>query len=393
MNSITCRVNVPFQFDVFFTEHVFRQGNDLLRSVMTAQNGGRPEKVLVAIEEPLVLSMPTLLNDIGDYFRGVEPQLRLVAQPIILAGGETLKGSYEPIEKLHTLVERHGLSRHSYILGIGGGALLDAVGFAAATAHRGIRHIRLPSTTLSQADGGVGVKNAINAFGKKNFVGSFAPPFAVINDAAFLPSLPDARKAAGYVEAIKVALIRDAGFFSEIESSADALNRFEPDAMQHLIRRCAELHIRHISEGGDPFEFGSARPLDFGHWAAHKLEQLSHFRISHAEAVAIGIALDVIYSRDGGHLSAAEGERILALLTKLRFPLFAPELLEVNDAGERVILNGLAEFREHLGGELTITLLRAIGSGFEVHEMSADGVARSIDELRDRQAVLARGAT
>ena len=380
---ITCQFQMPFHFDVFFTQHVFNPTNSLLRNVL---NHGVPEKLLVVIEEPIVASMPALIEDIRAYFSHPESGVELVTEPVIFAGGETLKNTFLPVEELHTLVERHGLSRHSYLAAIGGGALLDVAGFAAATAHRGIRHVRLPTTTLSQADGGVGVKNAVNAFGKKNFVGTFAPPFAVINDSEFLRFLPDARKSAGYVEAIKVALIRDRDFFAQIERSADALNRFEPVAMNALIRRSAELHIRHISEGGDPFEFGSARPLDFGHWAAHKLEQLSDFRISHAEAVAIGLALDITYSRNAGHLASGDAERILALLTKLGFKLFAPELLQEDEAGEWAILAGLSEFQQHLGGQLAITLLREIGRGFEVHEMSNSGVRKAIDELRERSS-------
>ncbi len=378
---ITCQFQVPFHFDVFFTQQVFNPANDLLREVLYSS---LPEKLLMVIEESIVIAMPALFDEINAYFSHRESSLELVAEPVISEGGESLKNTFAPVQKLHALVEQHGLSRHSYLAAIGGGALLDVAGFAAATAHRGIRHVRLPTTTLSQADGGVGVKNAVNAFGKKNFVGTFAPPFAVINDSEFLRFLPDARKSAGYVEAIKVALIRDGDFFAQIERSADALNRFEPVAMNALIRRSAELHVRHISEGGDPFESGAARPLDFGHWAAHKLEQLSDFRISHAEAVAIGLALDVIYSRDAGHLAKDAAERSLALLTKLGFSLFAPELLQENQAGEWVILAGLSEFQQHLGGELTITLLREIGRGFEVHEMSNTGVRRAIEELRER---------
>ncbi len=378
---ITCQFRVPFRFDVFFTQHVFNPANNLLREVL---NHGAPENLLVVIEEHIVASMPALIDDVRAYFSHTESGVELVAEPVIFAGGESLKNSFLPVEQLHALVERHGLSRHSYLAAIGGGALLDVAGFAAATAHRGIRHVRLPTTTLSQADGGVGVKNAVNAFGKKNFVGTFAPPFAVINDSEFLRFLPDSRKSGGYVEAIKVALIRDRDFFAQIERSADALSRFEPVAMNALIRRSAELHIRHISEGGDPFEFGSARPLDFGHWAAHKLEQLSDFRISHAEAVAIGLALDVIYSRNAGHLASGDAERILALLTKLGFPLFVPELLQEDAAGERALLAGLSEFQQHIGGQLAITLLREIGHGFEVHEMSKPGVQEAIDELRER---------
>jgi len=378
---ITCQFQVPFRFDVFFTENVFSPANSLLREILKQ---AAPEKLLIVIEEPIVSAMPKLVEDIRAYLSPSVNGVELVAEPLIWPGGEKLKNDFLPVQKLHSLIEQHGLSRHSFVAAIGGGALLDVAGFAAATAHRGIRHIRFPTTTLSQADGGVGVKNAVNAFGKKNYIGTFAPPFAVINDSEFLRFLPDSRKAAGYIEAVKVGLIRDRDFFGQIEQSADALNRFEPSAMNALIRRSAELHVRHISEAGDPFEFGSARPLDFGHWAAHKLEQLSDFRISHGEAVAIGIALDVIYSRNAGHLASGDAERILALLRKLRFNLFAPELSQKDQVGELIILNGLSEFQQHLGGQLAITLLREIGRGFEVHEISKAGVRKAIDDLRER---------
>src|SRR5207244_13564199 len=163
-------------------------------------------------------------------------------------------------------------------------------GLAAATAHRGCRHLRIPTTTLSQADSGVGVKNGINAFGKKNFIGTFAPPFAVINDFDLLASNSPRDKRAGYVEAVKVALIRDRDFFEAIERDADRLHAFDSDAMEQLIYRCAELHVNHIATSGDPCEFGSSRPLYFGHWAAHKLQQPPEYAIRHDSAGSVCIA-------------------------------------------------------------------------------------------------------
>jgi 3-dehydroquinate synthase len=253
-----------------------------------------------------------------------------------------------------------------------------------------VRHIRVPTTTLSQADSGVGVKNGINAFGKKNFIGAFCPPFAVINDFSLLATLAPRDKRAGYVEAVKVACIRDRAFFEEIERDAEALAAFEPAPMQRLIFRCAELHLNHIATSGDPFEFGSARPLDFGHWAAHKLEQLSDYAIRHGEAVAVGIALDVIYARSIGLLDAGSAERVLLLLERLGFDLFANELLNVDSAHNLHVIAGLAEFREHLGGELTITLLTAIGRGVEVHEMNLPKVVEAIYELQSRHTARGR---
>jgi 3-dehydroquinate synthase len=269
---------------------------------------------------------------------------------------------------------------------MGGGALLDVAGLASATAHRGVRHIRVPTTVLGQNDSGVGVKNGINAFGKKNFIGTFAPPFAVINDFDLLATLPDRDKRAGYAEAVKVALIRDRGFFESLERDADLLAAFDADAMQRMIYRSAELHVEHIASGGDPFESGSARPLDFGHWAAHKLEQLSDYQIRHGEAVAIGLALDVIYSRNIGLLDAASTARVLELLRKLGFDLFANELTRLDAEHQPMILKGLEEFREHLGGQLTLTMLRDIGTGVEVHEIIPAKMLDALNELPHYQS-------
>jgi 3-dehydroquinate synthase len=373
-------IQAGWQLRVFFTEDIFAAGNLTLRSALA---DSAPRKVLVIIDESLAQAKPVLARQMENYFAD-EPGLQLVCPPVPIAGGERAKNSYAPVAEIHSLIDRHHIDRHSYLIAVGGGALLDVAGLAAATAHRGVRHVRIPSTTLAQADSGVGVKNGINAFGKKNFIGTFAPPFAVINDFNLLATLEPRDKRAGYVEAVKVACIRDAEFFAEIERDAEKLAAFEPSAMKHLIHRCAELHLDHIACGGDPFESGSARPLDFGHWAAHKLEQLSDFSIRHGEAVAIGIALDVIYSRETGLLDAKSAGRILKLLEQLGFDLFANELLNLGSDGRMQVLGGLGEFREHLGGELTITLLKEIGRGVEVHEMNEASIIAAIHELRGR---------
>ena len=354
-HSLERTITVSFAHRIFFTRAVFSPDNALLAGMLSA-------KALVVVEQAVAHAFPNLSEDITRYF--TKSSAQLVSAPLIVPGGEAVKNNRELVDQLYREIERHGIDRHSHVLAIGGGALLDAAGFAAATAHRGVRLIRLPTTSLSQADGGVGVKNGINAFGKKNFIGAFAPPFAVINDADFLEPLPAPEKRAGLIEAIKVALIRDAAFFDEIEKSADALARFDSGALERTIRRCAELHVEHISTSGDPFELGSARPLDFGHWSAHKLEQMSGFAIPHGAAVAHGIALDVIYSARVGMVHNPSAERVLNLIQNLGFALFDPLMAQSDGAA---LLAGLEEFREHLGGKLTITLLRGIGQGEEVH--------------------------
>ena len=385
MTSIERTISVTWRHRVYFTRGVFGAQSDLLRQVLALDRSNAVAKVLVVVDEMLAQSQPALLQDIESYFARHASELKLVCAPMIIEGGERAKNSYFHVSEIQSHVEKHHIDRHSYIIAVGGGALLDVVGLAAATAHRGVRHVRIPTTTLSQDDSGVGVKNGINAFGKKNFIGTFAPPFAVINDFDLLASLPDRDKRAGYVEAVKVALIRDSAFFNQIERDAHALAVFEPESMQRLITRSAELHMNHIATSGDAFEFGSARPLDFGHWSAHKLEQISDYRIRHGEAVAVGIALDVLYARLMGHLDAVSAERILVLLERLGFELFANELLHEDSNGELVVLKGLEEFREHLGGQLTITLLQGVGRGFEVHEIELGVMRAALQELQARQ--------
>jgi 3-dehydroquinate synthase len=380
-------VKVTFSHRIYFTHSTFCRSNALLSAVLTEGDRRRSQRVLVVVDAVLAQAQPQLLEQIDGYFAR-STGLELVASPILIEGGERVKNSHRPMARIESHINRHNLDRHSYVIAIGGGAMLDMVGLAAALAHRGLRHVRIPSTTLSQDDSGVGVKNGINAFGKKNFIGTFAPPFAVINDFELLKSLSPRDKRAGYAEAVKVALIRDAGFFEAMEQGVEQLRDFDSQAMERVIYRCAELHVNHIANSRDPFEFGSARPLDFGHWSAHKLEQLSNYRIRHGEAVAIGIALDVIYSRLAGLMDRESSERVLALLEGLGFELFAKELLQVNASGRLSILEGLEEFRQHLGGRLTITLLEGIGQEITVHTMKIPLLLKAVRELGSRQKAI-----
>jgi 3-dehydroquinate synthase len=390
MSSIERTITVTWRHQVHFTEGVFAPANNTLRDVLCDCPDARPHKVLVVVDESLARADQSLIPSIEAWFARRPADLTLVCHPVIMEGGERVKNSYFHVSEIQSPMDRYHIDRHSFVIAVGGGALLDMVGLAAATAHRGVRHVRIPTTTLSQADSGVGVKNGINAFGKKNFIGTFTPPFAVINDFQLLKSLPPRDKRIGFVEAVKVACIRDRTFFDEIETNAGDLRDFAAGPTKRLIHRSAELHLNHIATSGDPFEFGSARPLDFGHWAAHKLEQLSEYKIRHGEAVAIGIALDVCYGRRIGMLDETSAERILGLLERLGFELFANELLYEGAEGELVVLAGLEEFREHLGGELTITLLENIGRGVEVHEINLPKMLQSMYELKERHEKRAR---
>jgi 3-dehydroquinate synthase len=377
------RFSFAFDFPVYFTTGSLSPDNAILREAITRREQ-RKHRVAVVIERRVAELWPSLEAQVISYLKAFPNQCELMGVRI-LEGGEECKNEHAP-QAIYTWFDQLGLDRQSAVIAIGGGALQDLVGYAAGIFHRGLRLIRMPTTVLSQNDSGVGVKNGINAFGKKNALGTFAPPFAVINDFDFLTTLAPRDRVAGMAEAVKVALIKDRAFFDWLSEHADALARFDRKAVATLVQRCAELHLQHIASSGDPFELGSARPLDYGHWAAHKLESLSHYALRHGEAVAIGLALDTRYSSDVGLLPAGEVEKVVSLLERLGFVLWT-DLLEARiGTGQRAVLAGIEEFREHLGGQLCVTMLRTLGQGVEVHELDTARIDGAIDWLKSRSS-------
>jgi 3-dehydroquinate synthase len=379
MSGEDFNITVSFQHRVRFTRGAFAPGNRLMADLLETR--GR-SKVLVFVENGLKEFFPQLEGEIQDYFSDLSG-LRLTGVEW-LAGGEEAKRDDRVYQDAMAAIERHHIDRHSYVVVIGGGAFLDVIGFAAATGHRGVRLVRFPTTTLSQDDSGVGVKNGINAFKKKNFIGTFAVPYAVVNDFQFLHTQPKLTRRAGLIEAVKVALVRDGEFFDWLEKNVSGLLSLDEAVLEEAVQRSAVHHARHIAQGGDPFELGSSRPLDYGHWAAHKLEQLTDFELSHGEAVSVGVALDTLYAAKIGLLEAVDAERVLKLIEGLELPIWH-EALELKDPkGRRRVFNGLEEFREHLGGELTVLLLKKTGVGVDVHEIDESIWEECAEELKAR---------
>lgn len=380
------RFAVGYDVPVVFTRDAFDPGNPTLVEAVRRREPEKRHRMAIFVDSGVAAAMPGIERTIRRYAAAHAGAIGIEGDIVAVPGGEEAKTRPELTESLLEALMSRAIDRHSYAVAIGGGAVLDAVGYAAAIFHRGVRHIRLPTTVLAQADSGVGVKNAVNAFGVKNLVGVFAPPFAIINDGAFIDRLPAREKRSGMSEAVKVALIRDRAFFEWIEANADALATFHPNTVDRLIERSAQLHMRQITQGGDPFEAGSARPLDYGHWSAHKLESLTRHEVSHGEAVAIGVALDTRYAVLAGLLPAGEDERVHALLTRLGFALWSDALGLRGAGGELAILRGLREFQEHLGGELTVTLVEAVGRGVEVNRMDHRLIEDAIAWLAARRA-------
>lgn len=379
------RFSVPVEYPVVFEQDCFAEGAEAIEWAVTRSEPDEVHRVFVAVDGGVADATPGLGDRLVRYFAGRRARLGLVRAPVVLPGGEAAKADFSVVSRLHREWLEAQLDRHSVVLAIGGGAFLDAVGFAAATFHRGLRLVRVPTTVLAQNDAGLGVKNGLNAHGQKNLVGTFAAPFAVVCDSTFLTTLSQRDLRAGMAEAVKVALIRDRSFFDWLEQNGSQLARFEMGPLRELIRRAAEQHLAHIAKGGDPFESGSARPLDFGHWVAHKLELLTDHELRHGEAVAIGLGLDSLLSVELGLLAKKTARRILDLLRVLGFTLFHPALAARSSgdgqSGQLVVLSGLEEFRQHMGGRLSLPMLQDIGQSREVTALSPSHVERAIAEL------------
>lgn len=370
---------VAYEYKLHFTEHIFSMDNPLFKDIIQGYNSKGDVKVLFVIDSGVLACHPNLSNDITSYCTQNNSVIHLTEQ-MVITGGEQCKNDYHNVERILNAVNDNRICRHSFVVAIGGGAIIDMVGYAAAIAHRGVKLIRIPTTVLSQNDSAVGVKNSFNILGKKNFLGTFAPAYAIINDSNFLTTLEQRDWISGIAEAVKVALIKDAVFFGFIEENSTLLRARDMESMEYLIYRCAEMHMEHIAQGGDPFESGSSRPLDFGHWAAHKLEYMTNYQLRHGEAVAIGMALDLVYAHFIGLIGKETLDRILKVLEQIGFDLHIP-LQKHGDLDN--LLNGIQEFREHLGGELTITLISKIGAKHDVHEIDISTMGKAIVWLNE----------
>jgi 3-dehydroquinate synthase len=377
--------SIPFEYPVYFTRDAFDPDNETVAAAVARLEPVRRHRVLVVVDEGLEAARPGTAESIVAYAESKRSSIELAGSPEIVPGGEFAKQGESTANRVLERIHDSAIDRKSIVLIVGGGAVLDAAGYAAATAHRGIRTIRVPTTVEGQCDSGVGVKTAINALGIKNFVGSFTPPFGVINDEKFIETLPARDRRAGMAEAVKVALLGAPGFFEWIWDHADELATFDSTAITTLIRRTAELHLEHIRDCGDPFELGDAKPLDFGHWSAHKIESLTNYELRHGEAVAIGLALDCRYSAECGLLDDRVVARVCVLLERLGFELWHPSLALKNDSGERRVMHGLEEFREHLGGDLTLTLIEGIGRPCDITDIETVRMESAIRWLEYRK--------
>ncbi|MBA61252.1 MAG: 3-dehydroquinate synthase [Planctomycetaceae bacterium] len=368
--------HVPFVHRLRFTSDVFGEDQAVLTNLLESSDEN-PARVQFWIDQNVAEGSPQLIERVKRFSNSSPDLVQRVGSIQFVPGGEEIKNDIHILERMLKVFNVCNLDRRSYIVAIGGGAVLDAVGFAVAIAHRGLRLVRIPTTTLSQADSGIGVKNSVNLFAKKNWLGTFAVPWGVINDTEMLTSLSNRDFVNGFSEAVKVSLLKSPQVFEQICVDATSICDRDMSKALPVIKASAKMHLDHITRGNDPFEMLEARPLDYGHWSAHKMETMSDFTLRHGEAVAIGVAIDTVYSSLEFGLDTAVAQRVMQCLCDLGFSLTDATLNDVD-----TLFRGLEEFRQHLGGRLTLTMLEDIGKPIDVHSVNRSHMLSAIEQVK-----------
>jgi 3-dehydroquinate synthase len=297
-------------------------------------------------------------------------------QTLILPDGEAFKtlGTLEKI--LDALVEAR-FARDCTVVALGGGVVGDMAGFAAACYQRGVAHVQVPTTLLSQVDSSVGGKTGVNHPQGKNMIGAFHQPARVIIDTDALDTLPDRELCAGLGEVIKYGLLWDADFFSWLEEHMPALLARDRDQLTHVISRSCQIKAEMVS--ADETEGGVRALLNLGHTFGHAIEAgLGYGNWLHGEAVAAGLCLAADLSARLGRIGSDNVERVQRLVASAKLPIRAPRTLSADR-----MLELMAVDKKIKDGKLRVVLLNAIGEAYLDGNFDGDALRETLQECRE----------
>ncbi len=299
----------------------------------------------------------------------------------VLPPGEGSK-SFAVLQELCETLLALRLERGDLVLALGGGVIGDLAGFAASILRRGIRYVQLPTTLLAQVDSSVGGKTAINATHGKNLIGTFHQPSLVLADIDLLATLPQRQFRAGYVEAVKYAMLGDAAYFDWLEANRQSLFRREPALLSQAIGVAVAGKAAIVAR--DETETGERMLLNLGHTFGHALEAWAGYsdKLLHGEAVAIGITLAFQLSRELGFTDAASVERVRNHLASAGLPTHIKDIAGNEWPQAEALLRLMAQDKKVRAGQLTLILARGIGKAFATRDVAAatvrDFLARTI---------------
>lgn len=306
----TLTVQTPsHQYPIFIGQNLIGQAHEILKPYLS-------KKVAIITNETVA---PLYLKQ----FQTALDQAGVPHFSIVLPDGEAYK-NWETLNLIFDGLMQNRAERKTTLIALGGGVIGDMVGFAAATYQRGAPFIQVPTTLLSQVDSSVGGKTAINHPLGKNMIGAFYQPQAVLADLGTLHTLLPRELSAGMAEVIKYGALGDAEFFAWLEQNMTDLMAQQPEKLAQAVYHCCKMKAEIVAQ--DETEQGIRAWLNLGHTFGHAIETEMGYGVwLHGEAVAAGTVLAARLSEALGKTSAADTERIAALLQAAKLPVAPPK--------------------------------------------------------------------
>jgi 3-dehydroquinate synthase len=291
---------------------------------------------------------------------------------LTLSVGERAK-SLKTVERGYRFLLESNIDRRGLICALGGGVVGDTAGFIAASYLRGIDYIQLPTTLLAQVDSSIGGKVGVNFSGKKNMVGGFYQPKAVVTDVALLKTLPPAEMRNGLAEVVKYGLAMDGELFQLLDQKKE--NEFTTAELKDIVTRCCRLKAG-IVEIDEREQTGKRAILNFGHTIGHAIEAAANLRkLSHGQAVAIGMAAVARLSARAGKLDTGNIARIESLLLKFGLPVRCPGISPED------LMTSIRFDKKTTGGRTGWVLLEGIGKGVTNQQVKEDIIRKVLREI------------
>lgn len=273
---------------------------------------------------------------------------------LVLEPGEQHK-NLRAIEQLYHRMSELECDRDCLVIALGGGVVGDVAGLVAATWMRGVRYVQLPTSLLAMVDSGVGGKTAVNLRGRKNLIGAFHQPEAVLIDPELLSTLPQRDFMNGLPEVIKYGCVLDAELFTRLESTVPMLlQKLDYSLLNEIITRCITLKAEVVRD--DERENGMRMLLNFGHTVGHAIELVSDNELLHGEAVASGMIAATALSRQTGLLKVEDQMRIEILLNRLYLPQLPGQFSDE-------LLAAMRHDKKRRQGDQLWVLLKGVGQG------------------------------
>lgn len=312
---------------------------------------------------------PYYLNPLLDTLKNYQ------TNTFILEPGETQKSLYYFEKIIHDLCQ-HQHHRDTTLIALGGGVVTDLAGFVAACYHRGVAYIAVPTSLIAQIDAAIGGKTAVNYLDRKNIMGAFYPPKAVLIDINTLQTLPEREFCSGLAEIIKAALICNAPFFEWLEQHIQKLLSREEDVLQYAIQQACDIKSNIVMQ--DEKEKRDIRILlNLGHTFAHAIETKVGLGVwLHGEAVAVGIMIAVHISGMMGWLSQVDQHRILQLLKQADLLKKKPKNISFSD-----LTHAMQSDKKIKNNRLRLILLSAIGKAVVCDDVSMDMIQQAWEQM------------